>query len=344
MPSACALVRDRTIIATTLCVFCSLWLCTLLTAQVNSPNHLRVDISVGTTGQLFVSWDNVNGALYYNLQRSLTQGDGYTTVNACSGTGANLHTMTGGISRVCRDAGLTAGSRYYYRVQACTSNQCSTCTPPVSNVPVVSDCTPAQMPDMGAVKLVTGMSVVSSLVDSNIQFMPDKKQYAGYAAPSVPYRNQLVMFLPGSGGFCGGIGPIAETAEKLGFDVMCVNYSNAASQDTICSGDPDCFGNVSQAKLDATGPCSIPNGVGCGIDPATRHPYVNSNPADAVAGRIVNMLRFLSQQWLRPVWHTVGYLSGKWRTPLGSHYHWRSFARRRHGHIRRIQIEGRAGV
>ena len=55
MPSACALVRHRTIVATTLCVLCLLWLCKSLTAQVIRPNHLRVDISVGTTGQLFVS-------------------------------------------------------------------------------------------------------------------------------------------------------------------------------------------------------------------------------------------------------------------------------------------------
>src|SRR5690349_19889166 len=79
---------------------------------------LRVDISVGTTGQLFVSWPETSGASYYNLQRSNTANSGYELVQACSGTAANESTRTNFNVRVCRDKGLSAGTTYYYEVQA----------------------------------------------------------------------------------------------------------------------------------------------------------------------------------------------------------------------------------
>jgi hypothetical protein len=123
---------------------------------------------------------------------------------------------------------------------------------------------------------------------------PNNNQYAYYAAPSVPRRNLLVVDLPGSNETCPAAASFDDTAQRLGFDVICVNYSNLSSQNNICTGDPDCYGKVSQAKLDATSVCSIPGQSQCGIDPKTGRPYYLNNPADAVTQRISMMLQYLN--------------------------------------------------
>ena len=259
-----------------------------------APANFRVDISVGTTGGLFVSWSDMPGATYYNLEHWASPASGFSLVGGCSGTASDAYTAAPSGLRACRDRGLTVGSTYYYAVQACNNSGCSNYSNLASNAPVTSDCTASEMPDTTLVKTLGPVSVLSSSVDPAIRFLPNAYQNAGYAAPGVSRRNLLVVSLPGTGTVCGGIGPFGQTAEKLGFDVICVNYPNAAAQDTICSGDPACFGNVSQAKLDATGPCSLPNGAHCGVDPTSGQPFVNSNPADALTERIASMLAYLS--------------------------------------------------
>ena len=238
-----------------------------------TPTHFRVDISVGTTGMLFVSWDSMSGAKYYNLQRSTSPSSGYSTVAACSGQANLKNTGTTSVMEACRDGNLTVGTLYYYQVQACYSKKCSNYSAQASNVPVASDCTPAQMPSMVGVATPPAISVPSNVVDPSIQFLPNNNQYAYYASPSVSHRNLLLVDLPGSDEVCPGAGAFNNTAEKLGFDVICVNYSNLSEQIVICQGDPTCFGNVSQAKLDATGVCSSPGQSECGIDPRTGQPY-----------------------------------------------------------------------
>jgi hypothetical protein len=104
----------------------------------------------------------------------------------------------------------------------------------------------------------------------------------------------LLVDLPGSDEVCPGAGASNNIAEKLGFDVISVNYSNRSEQIVICRGHPACFGNVSEAKLDATGVCSTPGQSACGIDPRTGQPYYLSNPADAVTQRIAMMLQYLN--------------------------------------------------
>ena len=193
----------------------------------------------------------------------------------------------------CRDGSLTVGKTYYYHVQACNSGGCSNYSSSASNTPISSDCTSTQMPNVASVKISAPISLVSNVVDPTVQFLPNSDEYAAYAASSVTRRNILVVELPGSGSTC-GIGNFGRVAERLGFDVICVNYSNAAEQIDICTGDITCFGNISQAKLDATGPCSQPYSAGCGIDPTTKQPYVNSNPADAVTQRVSMMLQYLN--------------------------------------------------
>jgi hypothetical protein len=279
------------------------------------PTNFRADISVGTTGQLFVSWDSMKGATYYNLQRSTNANSGYAKVTACSGKTGLKNTNTSSVMEACRDGGLTVGTFYYYQVQACYSNGCSAFSTAASNVPVVSNCTSAQMPNTGPVKTLPQISLLSSTVDPAIQFLPSNNQYAEYASPGVPRRNLLLVKLPGSGETCSGGGSVADTAQRLGFDVICVNYSNLASQQSICAGDPDCFGNISQAKLDGTGPCSTPGQSPCGIDPKTSQPFYLSNPADAVTQRISMMLQYLNAHGYNQNGTNWGnYLSGT--TPL----------------------------
>ena len=290
---------------------------TLSVSGLVSPTDFRVDISVGTTGQLFVSWDTMSGASYYNLQRSTAPNSGFSLVAACSGLAnlKNTSTIASGSMRACRDGGLTVGTSYYYQVQACYSNGCSPFTAAASNVPVTSNCTPAQILSTAGIKTLANVSVVSSVVDPAIQFLPNNYQYAFYPSVGVARRNQLVVNLPGSNGSCGGGSAFTTTAQQLGFDVICVNYSNLSSQQNICIGDTNCFGYVSQAKEDATGVCSVPGQSQCGKDPATGQPYYLSNPADAITQRISMMLQYLNNHGYNQNGTNWGsYLSGT--TPL----------------------------
>jgi hypothetical protein len=111
-------------------------------AQPNTPTHLRVDISDGNSGQLFISWDKMSGATYYDLQHSLSQTSGYQQVTNCYGSANSGYNDTPFQTEVCRDSGLAVGTPYYYEVAACNSSQqCSPYTsttnpPPPSNTPV----------------------------------------------------------------------------------------------------------------------------------------------------------------------------------------------------------------
>src|SRR5437660_7250579 len=126
-------------------------------AQLAAPNHLRVDISDGTTGQLFVSWDQVSGATYYELQRSTSPSSGYADVPNCSALADANNLGTPWVSKICRDNNggnptLTPGTTYYYQVRACNSTPCTgtyTSTTPVpSNIPVTCNTSTSQIPPM----------------------------------------------------------------------------------------------------------------------------------------------------------------------------------------------------
>lgn len=267
---------------------------TVTSPELTIPTNFRVDISVGTTGQLFISWNSMKGANYYNLQRSTDPASGYSMVAACSGKSSLKYTNTTTTMMACRDGGLAPRTIYYYQVQSCFSAGCSEYSTAASNVSVTSDCTPTQIPDTVGVQTLPAIVLQSSIVDPDIQFLPDKNQYAYYASPSVARRNLLVVDLPGSDETCPAAGAFNDTAVRLGFDVICVNYSNLTAQQMICAGDPGCFGNISQAKLDATGVCSSPGQAHCGLDPKTGQPFYLSNPADAVTQRVSMMLQYLS--------------------------------------------------
>jgi trimeric autotransporter adhesin len=279
------------------------------------PTDLRVDISDGTTGQLFISWDIMTGTTYFNLQRSTSPNSGYAPVAGCSGLANVKITSTTGGLKACRDGGLTPGVLYYYEVQACYSTGCGNFSAPVANTPIVSDCTPAQMPNMVGISELPQVGIPSTTVDPAITYLASSDQYAFYASSQVPHKNILVVDLPGSDEHCPGVIYFEDTAQKLGFDAICVNYSSLDSQQDICQGDTACFGNVSQAKLDATGICSTPGQPQCGIDSTTGQPFYISNPADAITQRISMMLQYLNNNGYNQNGTNWGnYLSGT--TPL----------------------------
>src|SRR5262249_42155137 len=119
-------------------------------AQPPIPTKLRVDIADGNTAQLFISWDKVSGAGYYDLQRSTSPNSGWTPVTNCYGSASGGKNDTGFQTEVCRDSGVQVTNPptyYYYQVAACDSNSnlCSSYTSPVTpNTPVSCNCNSSQ--------------------------------------------------------------------------------------------------------------------------------------------------------------------------------------------------------
>ncbi len=137
-------------------------------------------------------------------------------------------------------------------------------------------------------------------VTPDAQYMLGDPVFAAYYNPGPPGytitpKHVLLVQLPGSRGSC-TYSPLMYTAQNLGFDAICVNYSNYTQQETICNGDPDCFYYITEAKFDGTGPCTHWQGawyVHCGIDPYTSTQYYNYT-YDAVLHRVTTMLHYLS--------------------------------------------------
>jgi hypothetical protein len=270
-----------------------------------TPAQLRVDISDGNSNQLFVSWKTVTGADHYNLQRS-TQNSGWSTVTTCLSHGS---TNTPFEVEVCRDSNVqvTNPPTYYnYQVAACDhSNVCSAYTSPVPpNAPINCNCTQgsesSQIPPMvsGGNNMIAPqrIALTTSNVTPDALYMPAADEYAAYHNPNygIPLQNKLVIQLPGSGSTC-SYSHFMYTAQNLGFDTICVNYSNNTQQETICQGDPQCFYSITQAKFDATGPCIHPEVTfgHCGYDPALQGPYFCFF-VDSVSHRVITMLQYLS--------------------------------------------------
>jgi len=275
----------------------------------------------------------VSTATYYELQRSTSPSSGYADVANCSVAADAKNLDTPWVSKVCRDNNggnpnplLLAGTPYYYRVRACNSTPCTgtyTTTAP-SNTPVTCNCsqgsTSSQIPPMrGLHPPATIPNLLTSTVTPGATFDPTLNEVAAYPTTGITHRNILAVFLPGSDETCNR-GPLLYTAQNLGFDVICVNYENRYQQDNICVGLPGCFGNISQAKLDATGPCSssaTATQTLCGTVPGTTNqPYILSNAADAVTERISTMLQYLNNNGYNANGTNWGnYLSGsapKW--------------------------------
>lgn len=260
------------------------------------PQHLRADIADGNSGQLIISWDKVSGAAYYNLQYATSSSGPWSAVANCSGSGnAAVYDTpiedTPFNTEVCRHSGLQVTNTYYYQVASCNGqNVCSffVTTMNATNTPISCNCTSAQIPSM--IDPSTGGNLVAPHplrvptcdtlpqgLDCNLLYENNKNEIAAPHNPNNNYNSNqtvLVIWLPGSGSNC-GYSAIMYTAQNLGYDAICVNYSNASQQDNICSGDPNCFYYIDKAKFDGTGPCTPGNmdSQDCGIDPKTQQPF-----------------------------------------------------------------------
>jgi hypothetical protein len=125
--------------------------------------------------------------------------------------------------------------------------------------------------------------LLTTTVTPNATYMASADEVAAYpTSPSTNYRGILVVYLPGSDEEASRQ-PLLYTAQNLGFDVISVNYDSQYEQETICQTSTyittaaeaaACFTNISEAKLNATGPCistaiPAPNRTTCGTVPGT---------------------------------------------------------------------------
>ncbi len=100
---------------------------------------------------------------------------------------------------------------------------------------------------------------------------------------AVPAKNQLFLFLPGTGGVAFNYLEINKTAADLGFHSINLTYPNDDAVNTICGGlntDLDCYGNV---RLEVLG----------GTD---RSILVNVNRANSIENRLIKLLIYLQNQ------------------------------------------------
>jgi len=291
------------------------------------PTNLRVDIADGNTGELIITWTEPTGSpapTYYTLQRWTSSNPTPVTVVNCSGTTNFVTTGTpfnegGGSTNVCRDnnggAGLTVGTSYFYQVESCIAGNSPPCpagftTSAPSNTPLTCNCTQgstsSQIPPMiygtaeQSLRPPDPIRLVTSVVTPDASYQPGTHEIAAYHNPgpsgySITPKNVLFVELPGSGGAC-EYSPLMYTAQNLGFDGICVNYSNNTEQEIICLGDPGCFYYISEAKFNGTGPCNNPNlsnPTYCGSDPYYGGgTYWNEFP-DSVPHRVITMLQYL---------------------------------------------------
>ena len=101
--------------------------------------------------------------------------------------------------------------------------------------------------------------------------------------PSVAPRNQLFVFLPGTGAIPRIYQEICNLAADLGYHVVSLNYPNSQAVGTLCGGlnaDLDCYGKVRLEVIDGT----------------DRTPLVNVNRANSIENRLTRLLLYLNSR------------------------------------------------
>jgi len=270
----------------------------------------------------------MNRATYYNVQYATALGGPYDFVPNCHGSdeALNYEVPSDSGTKMCRHSGLQTDppTTYYYKVQACApGGGCSIYTDTSQavfnqnyNSPITCNCTPAQIPPMiknGAnydapnpIRVATCNTIPNgSDFQCNEMYQYDANQFAALRNTlydnDIPNQLKLLIMLPGSGSTC-GYSRIMYTAQNLGYDAICVNYSNEASQEDVCmyktdgvaQGHPDCFYWISEAKFDGSGRCgeNYNGSTDCGVDPHTNDHYHNKK-YDSVYYRALWMLQYL---------------------------------------------------
>lgn len=103
-----------------------------------------------------------------------------------------------------------------------------------------------------------------------------------YFDPAGPHRNQLLLFLPGTGGLnVGPPRPFSETAAELGYHVIELAYPNAVSA-TVCwrDSDPSCFENFRREIIEGRDTSQL----------------LSVGHAEGIENRLEKLLRMLSSR------------------------------------------------
>jgi hypothetical protein len=108
---------------------------------------------------------------------------------------------------------------------------------------------------------------------------------------SVPARNQLFLFFPGTGGKPHMYQQIINTAADLGFHAIALNYPNdrAVNGPTLCGGtntDLDCYAKVRLEIKDGT----------------DRTPLVTITRANSIENRLIKLLLYLHARFPNDGW------------------------------------------
>lgn len=106
---------------------------------------------------------------------------------------------------------------------------------------------------------------------------------------SVPQKNQLFIFFPGTHGIAANYEILNNTVAEMGFHAINLTYPNDTAVNSLCGGmntDLDCYANVRLEILDGT----------------DRTPLVDVNRANSAENRIIKLLIYLRSQYPNDNW------------------------------------------
>ena len=108
------------------------------------------------------------------------------------------------------------------------------------------------------------------------------ENHIAYVNTGVAARNQLFVFMPGSGGTPAGNDRIDSTAANLGYHSIGLMYANEPAVGTLCGGstDADCFEKVRREIIDGTDRSSL----------------LSVNRANSIENRLLKLLKYLHGQ------------------------------------------------
>lgn len=115
------------------------------------------------------------------------------------------------------------------------------------------------------------------------------ENHIAYINTGLPARNQLFVFMPGSGGTPAGNDRIDTTAANLGYHTIGLMYPNEPAVGNLCGGstDADCFEKVRREIIDGTDRSSL----------------LSVNRANSIENRLLKLLKYLHGQQPTQGWN-----------------------------------------
>lgn len=106
---------------------------------------------------------------------------------------------------------------------------------------------------------------------------------------TVPAKNKLFLFLPGTGGTPAGYMEILKTAADMGYHAIGLMYPNAQAINAICAGSTDttCHSRARQEVLE-------------GVD---LHATITVDPTNCIENRLIRLLKYLDVLYPLDGWH-----------------------------------------